>query len=94
MVVRGGWAFVDEIMRLWNSKLAGTPDFGGRMLSDPLVAGGMVIEFDISSDGLYAVYRADQDVDEKTNLYAVKLPIVFRDGFEFGDNSPWSSTSP
>ncbi len=94
VVVRGGWAFLDDIKRLWSCILAGTPDFGGKMLSDPLVAGGMVVEFDMSSDGRFVVYRADQDVDDTTELYAVILPILFRDGFEFGDTSAWSSTRP
>ena len=53
-----------------------------------------MFDFDISSDARHVVYRADQDVNDKTDLYAVMLPIVFRDGFEFGDTSAWSLTRP
>jgi Tol biopolymer transport system component len=63
--------------------LYSVPVAGGapRRLSGPLTAGGEVSDgwstvspaFRISPDGRYAVYRADQEVDEQFELYSVPL---------------------
>ena len=38
-----------------------------------LVAGGAVVDFALSPDGTRAVYRADQEVDGRIDLYSVNL---------------------
>ncbi len=53
-------------------------------LNGPLVNGGVVMSFAISSDSLNVVYVADQDMDDKQEMYVsfegfgVYLPIVER----------------
>jgi hypothetical protein len=54
-------------------------------ISDDLVEGGSVRDYKISPTGGFIVYRADQEVDEKDELFVVYsevgpfyLPLVFR----------------
>jgi Tol biopolymer transport system component len=51
------------------------PTLGGTgiRLNDPLVAGGDVTTFRLTTDGHTAVYRADQVVDERFELFAVPV---------------------
>ncbi|HEY1016478.1 MAG TPA: hypothetical protein VGE07_27455, partial [Herpetosiphonaceae bacterium] len=42
-------------------------------LNAPLVAPGDVVDYAISPNGLYVVYRADQNQDESFNLYSVPI---------------------
>ncbi len=42
-----------------------------KRLSEPLVGNGDVDTFQISPDGNWVVYAADQDTDEITELYSV-----------------------
>ena len=93
VVIRGGWAWVDSVNRLWVCRLSAMPDFGGLILSDPPVANGEVRSFYLDSTGTRAVYRADQDIDEKFEIYSVTLPMLFADDFESGTTSSWSRTS-
>ncbi|MFN7941571.1 MAG: hypothetical protein U0X73_08210 [Thermoanaerobaculia bacterium] len=91
VIVRGNEAFVDGIVRLWSFPLLGTPDPDG---GEELVAaadfpvGGDVSDFRLGPEGTI-VYLADQEVDERIDLYA--LPQwIFWDDFESGDSSRWS----
>jgi len=57
-------------------------------LNDDLVVGGDVKRYQISPDGKYVVYLADQDFDEVFDLYSVPItggqPIRLRQVFLFG----------
>ena len=57
------------------------------------MSGGEVSAYRMTP-GRWAVYQGDLEVDGKEELYAVMLPIVFRDSFESGDATAWSSMPP
>jgi len=62
----------DEVFELFVSRLAP----GGialTKLSAPMVAGGDVLTFQLTSDGRHAVYLADQEHDAAVELYSVAL---------------------
>lgn len=42
-------------------------------LTPPLISGGSILDIEISSDGNYVIYRADQDTDEMVEVYAVPI---------------------
>ncbi len=93
VVVSGVAIFADSIERLWLHPIVGTPDPAGIELisSDDFHPDGDVSEFAVGANGTI-VYIADQDTDERFELYAI--PLVFTDGFESGDTSSWSSSVP
>jgi Tol biopolymer transport system component len=43
------------------------------LINDTLVSGGSVYGFELSADGRWAVYAADQDVDERIELYRAEM---------------------
>lgn len=48
-------------------------------LNDPLVSGGDVSSFQLSSGSRTVLYRADQDTDEVGELYSVSLEIALNE---------------
>ena len=50
-----------------------TDQLGERILNNPLVAGGDVLDFEIASSGARVVYLADQQVDQQKELHSVPL---------------------
>ncbi|MFN7941769.1 MAG: hypothetical protein U0X73_09220 [Thermoanaerobaculia bacterium] len=57
----------------------------------PPVAGGAVTRVDLYPDGYGFLYRADQALDQKFELFTVDLRL-FADGFESADFGAWSDT--
>jgi hypothetical protein len=58
----------------------GVSVLGGRpvRLSAPLVAGGDVLDFELAPHGRRLLYRADQEVDERHELYSVSAGSVVK----------------
>ncbi len=79
---RSGIGPPDGVNRLWMTKLTGTPTSTAQELVpiNFLVPGGQVSRFIASARG-DIVYTADQDVNNRIELYSLG-PGIFRDGFE------------
>jgi hypothetical protein len=94
IAVRGNSAFIDGIARLWTYPLAGTPDWQGTdWLGGEFQPDGDTLSFELLPDGSGAVYLADQEIDNRFELYLLYFRL-WGDGFETGDTSRWSDTVP
>jgi hypothetical protein len=84
---------IDGIEELFSVPLDGPPDAVVKV-SAPIVPGGNVLSgFQWTPDDRELVYRADQEVAGKVELYLASVPL-FRDGFESGTTERWSSATP
>ena len=88
VVVLSNVFFVDGVRRPWRKFFAGPED--ELVDESEFVIDGAAIEFQFAPNG-DVVYRADQNVDEKFELFSVTFPPdeIFGDGFESGDTSAW-----
>lgn len=78
----------DGVHELFSGSIAGLPDADVRV-SGSMVSGGAVkSSWAILPDGLQAIYLADQEVDEQTDLFVGDLCLLC-DGFEAGDSGRW-----
>ena len=53
-------------------------DKSSARLNGPLVPGGDVVQFEIAPDGSRVVYRADQELDERFEVYSVPIAPRFQ----------------
>ncbi len=54
---------------------------------------GDVLDFAISPNSVRVIYRGDLETNDENDLFTVKW-MLFGDGFDFGDLSAWSSSTP
>ena len=95
VIVSGNEALADSIVRLWSFPLDGTPAPNNGIELVPQAdfdPDGDVEAFVVSGDGSI-LYRADQTVNERYDLYSLST-TVFWDGFETGNTSAWSPSPP
>jgi hypothetical protein len=95
VVVLGNEALVDSVVRPWSFPLDGVPmpnsgtELVPKAAFDP---DGDADSLVVGADGT-VLYHGDQTVDQQLDLYSVPA-FVFWDGFESGDVSRWSASSP
>ncbi|MDA8016276.1 MAG: DPP IV N-terminal domain-containing protein [Thermoanaerobaculia bacterium] len=88
VVVLSNLFFVDGVRRPWRAFFTGQED---ELVDETeFVAGGEAITFRFAPNG-DIVYRADQNLDQKFELFSVTFPPdqIFADGFESGDVEAW-----
>ena len=88
LIVLSNLFFVDVVRRPWRQFFAGPSN---ELVDETeFVSDGAAVEFQLAPNG-DLVYRADQNVDEKHELFSVTFPPdeIFADGFESGDLSAW-----
>lgn len=65
------------------------------VLNGTLVEGGDVMDFQLASDGSFAIYRADEDADEVLELYRAAHPVaVDPDSTPDPDETPSPTPNP
>ena len=78
----------DGVHELFRGRIAGISGADDRM-SGPMASGGEVSQtWAVLPDGRQVVYRADEEVDERDDLYVGDICLLC-DGFEAGDLGRW-----